>query len=122
VCSINSPLNEVRRKESMAKYLFQASYTEEGLKGLLKEGGSSRQEAVEQTIKSLGGTLEAFYYAFGDADVFAIADLPDSVSATAFSLVANAAGTAKVKTIVLITPEEADQATQKTVEYRPPGQ
>jgi uncharacterized protein with GYD domain len=104
----------------MSKYLFYASYTEEGLKGLLKEGGSSRQEAVEQTIEGLDGTLEAFYYAFGDADVFVIADLPDDVSA--FSLIANAAGTAKVKTVVLITPEDVDEATKKSVDYRPPGQ
>jgi len=106
----------------MPKYLFQASYTEAGIKGLLKEGGSSRREAVEQTIKGLGGTLEAFYFAFGDKDVFAIADLPDNVSATAFSFIINAAGTAKVKTTVLITPKEVDQAAKKSVDYRPPGQ
>ena len=106
----------------MPKYLFQASYTEVGLKGLLKEGGSKRREAVEQTVKGLGGTLEAFYYAFGDRDVFAIADLPDDVSTTAFSLMVNAAGTAKVKTTVLITPEEVDQAVKTSVAYRPPGQ
>ena len=106
----------------MPKYLFHSSYTEEGLKGVLKEGGSSRQKAVEQTIKGLGGTMEAFYYAFGDTDVFAIADLPDHVSSTALSFVINVAGTAKVKTTVLITPEEVDQATKKSVGYRPPGQ
>ncbi len=106
----------------MPKYLFHASYTEAGLKGLLKEGGSSRREAVEQAIKGLGGTLETFYYAFGDRDVFAIADLPDNVSSTAFSLIINAAGTAKVKTTVLITPKEVDQAVKKSVDYRPPGQ
>ena len=106
----------------MPKYLFHASYTEAGLKGLLKEGGSSRREAVEQAIKGLGGTLEAFYYAFGDRDVFAIADLPDNVSSTAFSLIINAAGTVKVKTTVLITPKEVDQAVKKSVDYRPPGQ
>jgi len=105
----------------MPKYLFQASYTEEGLKGLLKEGGSSRREAVAQAVKGLGGTLEAFYYAFGDMDVFAIADLPDNVATTAFSLITNAAGTARVKTVVLITPEEVDQAVQTSIEYRPPG-
>jgi uncharacterized protein with GYD domain len=106
----------------MPKYLFHSSYTVEGLKGVLKEGGSGRREAVEQALKSLGGTLEAFYYAFGDTDVFLIVDLPDHVSATAMSFVANAAGTAKVKTTVLITPEEVDQAVKKSVDYRPPGQ
>ena len=105
----------------MAKYLFQAVYTDEGLEGLLKEGGSKRQEAVEKAVTSMGGTLEAFYYAFGDIDVFAIVDLPDNVSASAFSLLVAAGGGATIKTTVLITPEEVDQATKKTLDYRPPG-
>ena len=105
----------------MAKYLFHSSYTAEGLKGLLKEGGSGRREAVARAFESLGGRLETFYYAFGDTDVFIIGDLPDYVSASAATLVANAAGKAKVKTTVLLTPEEVDQAVKKTVDYRPPG-
>ena len=105
----------------MAKYLYQAVYTGKGLEGLLKEGGSKRREAVEKAAKSLDGTLEAFYYAFGDTDVFAIVDLPDNVSASAFSLLVTSGGGATVKTTVLITPEEVDQATKKTLDYRPPG-
>jgi len=105
----------------MQKYLFQASYTDTGLKGLLDESGTHRQQAVEKTIKSLGGSMEAFYYAFGETDVFVIAKLPDNVSATTFSLITNAAGTAKVRTTVLLTPEEMDHATRRDVEYRPPG-
>jgi uncharacterized protein with GYD domain len=104
------------------KYLVNASYTEAGLKGLLKDGGSKRREAVAQLVKGLGGTLEAFYYAFGDDDIFAIMDLPDNVSATASSLVINAAGAAKMKITVLLTPEEVDQATKTSVDYSPPGQ
>jgi uncharacterized protein with GYD domain len=106
----------------MSKYLFHGSYTEEGLKGLLKEGGSKRREATEQLVKSVGGTLEAYYFAFGDNDFYLIADAPDNVSATAASLVANASGAVKVKTVALLTPEEVDQAVKKTVEYRQPGQ
>ena len=106
----------------MAKYLFQGSYTEEGLRGLLEEGGSKRREATEQLVKSLGGTLEAYYFAFGDNDFYVIVDTPNNVSASAGSLVANASGAVKVKTIVLLTPEEVDQAVKKTVDYRPPGQ
>jgi len=106
----------------MPKYLFQGTYMGEGLKGLLKEGGSKRRETVEQTLKAMGGTLEAFYYAFGEDDVLAIVDLPDNVSTTAFALIVNASGAVKVKTTVLLTPEEVDQATKKSVDYRPPGQ
>jgi uncharacterized protein with GYD domain len=105
----------------MPKYLFQASYVGEGLKGLLKEGGSKRRETVEQTIKGMGGTLEGFYYAFGEDDVFAIADLPDNISTAALALLINASGAVKLKTTVLLTPEEIDQATRKSIDYRPPG-
>ena len=105
----------------MAKYLFQANYTYTGLEGLLKEGGSKRREAVVQAVKSLGGKLEAFYYAFGDTDVFAIIELPDNVSAATFSLLIAAGGGATLKTTVLMTPEEVDQVTKKTLDYRPPG-
>ena len=106
----------------MPKYLVNASYTEAGLKGLLRDGGSKRREVVAQLVKGLGGKLEAFYYAFGDDDIFAIMDLPDNVSATASSLVINAAGAAKMKITVLLTPEEVDQATKTSVDYSPPGQ
>jgi uncharacterized protein with GYD domain len=105
----------------MSKYLIRASYTVEGLKGLMKEGGSARREAVSKSIQSLGGSLEALYFAFGDTDVYVIADYPDNVSATAASLVFNAAGTAKIAVTVLLTPEEVDKATKMSVAYRAPG-
>lgn len=106
----------------MPKYLVQANYVGEGLKGLLKEGGSSRRAAVEKLFGSVGGTVEAFYYAFGDTDLFVIADVPDNVTAAALSLIVNAAGTATAKITVLLTAEEIDAAAKKTPSYRPPGQ
>ena len=106
----------------MPKYLVQANYVGEGLRGLLKEGGSSRRAAVEKLFGSVGGKVEAFYYAFGDTDLFVIADAPDNVTAAALSLIVNAAGTATAKVTVLLTAEEIDAATKKTATYRPPGQ
>ena len=105
----------------MPKYLFEASYTQEGAKGLIKGGGSKRRAAIEAMAKELGGKVEAFYFAYGDTDALVIIDLPDSVSATAVSLNVGASGAARVKTTVLITPEEVDQAVKKTVHYRAPG-
>lgn len=105
----------------MPKYLIQGSYVGEGLKGLLKEGGSSRLEAVETLLKSLGGRLESFYYAFGEDDVLGIAEFPDNASAAAYALTVNASGTIQVRTTVLMTPEEIDQAAKKSVDFRPPG-
>jgi uncharacterized protein with GYD domain len=106
----------------MPKYLFHGSYTPEGFKGLLQEGGSSRREAAEQALKSVGGTLEAFYFSFGDNDFYIIVDLPDNVSTTAVSFIGNVSGTFSIKTIVLLTPEEIDEAIKKSVDFRPPGQ
>ena len=107
----------------MPKYLFQASYTTEGAKGLLKEGGTKRRAAVEQLIKSVGGKLEAFYFVLGESDAVLLVDAPDNASVVAVSLTTAAAGAVtNLKTTVLLTPEEMDQATKKSVSYRPPGQ
>ncbi|NIP28290.1 MAG: GYD domain-containing protein, partial [Phycisphaerae bacterium] len=103
----------------MSKYMIHGNYVGEGIKGLLKEGGSSRRSTIETLIKGMGGTMEAFYYTFGDDDVFVIFEAPDNVSVAAISLVVNASGLVSAKTTVLLTPEEIDEATKKTVAYRP---
>jgi uncharacterized protein with GYD domain len=105
----------------MPKYLIEVNYVGEGINGLLKEGGTRRRAAVDELFKSMGGTVEAFYFAFGDKDVFIIGDLPDNASATALVLRVNASGAAQCNTKVLILPEEVDDAVKKTVTYRPPG-
>ena len=107
----------------MPKYLIQGSYSEQGLKGILQEGGSRRREAAEQSIKGMGGRLEAYYYAFGSDDFVIIVDLPSNVDAAALSLAVNGSGAVQSRITVLITPEEADQAAEKmkAVKYRPPG-
>ena len=105
----------------MPKYLISGSYTEEGLKGLLKDGGTKRMEATKQTVESLGGKLEAYYFALGDNDFYLIADRPDHVNVLAANLIARASGTVKLKTTVLITPEEVDEAIKKNMDWRPPG-
>ena len=107
----------------MPKYLVQASYTAEGTRGLLKGGGgTARKAAVQQLVQSLEGKLDTIYYGFGDDDVFVIMDLPDHISAAAIALSVRASGAVNLKTTVLLTPEEIDQAARKTVQYRPPGQ
>ncbi len=106
----------------MPKYLVQFRYTDGGTKGLLKEGGTGRRAATEKLIKSVGGKLEAYYFAFGDYDGFLIADVPDNTSMAAISLTAAASGAINAKTTVLMTPEQVDEITKKSPDYRPPGQ
>ena len=103
------------------KFMIQASYTAEGARGLLKDGGSARRAAVQKIVEGAGGTLESFYYAYGDHDVVAISDMPDAASALALSLAVNASGAVRLSTIPLITPEEIDAASKKSMTYRAPG-
>jgi len=105
----------------MKKFLITASYNEDGVRGLLKVGGTNRKEAIGKMIKEMGGNLEAFYFAFGDYDVYAIAELPDSISAAALALAINASGLVNLSSTVLLTPEEIDKATKMSVNYRAPG-
>ena len=105
----------------MPKYLFRASYTVQGLDGLMKDGGTKRRAAVSDLMEGLGGSLEAFYYAFGEADLYVIAELPDDASAIAASLAVGASGAVSLNTTVLIDPATVDEATRKTVRYRRPG-
>ena len=105
----------------MPKYLFTASLSAEGVAGIVAEGGSARRTTVGSAIQALGGTLEAFYFAFGDDDVIGICELPDNESAAAFALEVSSSGRVSVSTTVLLTPEEVDRAREKKSGWRPPG-
>jgi uncharacterized protein with GYD domain len=105
----------------MSKYLIEASYTAEGTKGLMKAGGTARRAEVQRMVESLGGRLDAFYFVFGENDVHIILDLPENLTATAISLAVVSTGTARMRTKVLLTPEEIDQAVKTRVDYRPAG-
>lgn len=105
----------------MPKYLIEARYVGTGIEGLLREGGSRRRAAVDDLYKSVGGSVEAFYYAFGDKDVVIIGTLPDNATAAALAYKVNASGAVCCRTTVLMTPEEIDTAAAKSSLYRPPG-
>jgi uncharacterized protein with GYD domain len=103
------------------KYLLQVNYTLDGVRGVVAKGGTARKAAAQAAAKSVGGKLDSFHFAFGGTDVFTIADLPDNAAAAALALAVTAGGGASVRTVVLLTPEEIDAATQQSVKYSPPG-
>jgi uncharacterized protein with GYD domain len=105
----------------MPKFMLIASYTHEGTKGLAKEGGTARRAAAAKAVESVGGKLDAFYFAFGEDDVFAVFDVPDAAAAAALSVSVGQTGAVTGRTILLMTPEEMDAALKKTVQYRAPG-
>ncbi len=105
----------------MPKYMVHASYTAEGAKGLLAKGGSARRTATEAAVASVGGTVEAFYFSFGHTDVVVIVDVPSQAAMSALALTVAATGTIRTEAIVLITPEEVDEAAKLRVDFRAPG-
>jgi|SRR5271166_4428609 len=105
----------------MPKYLLEAHYSTEGAKGVMKEGGSGRRAALAKMAEGVGGKLESLHFAFGGVDAFLVVDLPDNVTAAAVALSISQTGAGSVKTVVLLTPEEMDQAAKKSIEYRAPG-
>ena len=105
----------------MPKYLFEGRYNAEGAKGIAKEGGTGRREAIRKTFEGLGGKLDSVHFAFGDIDVYVVCDLPDNETAAAASLAVNQSGVVAAKVVVLMTPEEMDEASKKAVDYRAAG-
>ena len=106
----------------MAKYLIRASYSADGLKGVMKDGGTSRVKAVERAVAGVGGSLESFYFAFGGDDVYIVVDVPDHAAAIAMAGAVGTSGAiSSYETVVLLSPSEVDQAMNVTVDYTPPG-
>jgi uncharacterized protein with GYD domain len=105
----------------MPKYLFEATYTTEGIQGLVRDSASGRRSDVQAAIKAVGGSVEAFYYAFGQNDAVIIADLPNNIKAAALALTTSGSGAVRVRTTPLLTVEEVDQALEIKTQYRAPG-
>jgi uncharacterized protein with GYD domain len=105
----------------MPRFLIDASYTSDGVKGVQSGGGTARVEAVTKAVEGLGGRVECFYFAFGDRDVYTVLDLPDNETAVALAIAVGSSGLVDIRTTPLVTPEEVDAAAEKSVSYTPPG-
>ncbi len=104
----------------MGKYLLEVNYSSDGLKAVVAKGGSARKATAQAAAKSVGGKVESFYFAFGGTDAYVVVDLPDNASAAALALAVSSTGLAAIRTSVLLTPDEVDEAVAKKVNYKPP--
>ena len=105
----------------MSKFLFRASYTQAGIQGVIKDGGTGRKAAIDALAASVGGSIESCYWALGDDDIFIVAELPDAIAAAAIGATVGATGAASVRTTVLLTAEDVDAMVAKHPSYRAPG-
>ena len=107
----------------MAHFMVQASYTTQGISGLVASP-EDRAAALRPVVEGLGGRIESLYYAFGDFDVVVIVELPDNVTMAAFSMAVGASGAVtNIKTTVLIPISEGVEAARRagSISYRAPG-
>jgi uncharacterized protein with GYD domain len=105
----------------MANYLVIANYSAEGIKGVMKNGGTARVDAVKKMVEGLGGKVQSFHFAFGAEDAYLIVELPDNIAAASVGMAVSSSGLTSVKTVVLLTPAEVDEAAKRQVTYTPPG-
>lgn len=105
----------------MTKFMWSGRYTQAGTKGLIAEGGTARRAAIDKLLQSVGGKIEAFYYAFGSDDVIMIGEVPDNVTGASISMTVAASGAVNGKVTILLTPEEIDRAAKMSPVYKPPG-
>ena len=104
----------------MPKYMFTANYDSTGAQAIIDKGGSARVEMAERLAESLGGEVEAFYFAFGGDDAIIIVDLPSDEAAAAVALTVGT-GNVGLETTVLLTPAQLDEAAKLSPSYSPPG-
>jgi uncharacterized protein with GYD domain len=106
----------------MSKYMIKASYSPEGIKGVMAKGGTARVDAIEKLAAGVGGSLESAYFAFGGDDIYAIVDAPSHEAMAAIAGTVTGTGALSgYETVVLLTAEQIDAAANLSVDYTPPG-
>ena len=105
----------------MARFMFKVSYSKEGIQGVIKEGAANRRTFIEKMAVDMGGSITSFDFAFGETDVYAIAEMPDAITAAAVATAVGAAGTGSIETVVLLSAEDIDRAIEQHAPYRAPG-
>ncbi|MGK5738574.1 GYD domain-containing protein [Micromonospora sp. URMC 103] len=105
----------------MAKFLLKSTFTPEGVKGLVKDGGSKRAEVATRAIEAAGGRVESLCFGLGEYDTYVVCDLPDHKTAAALAIAIRAAGGVDTRVVPLLTPQEVDEAVRKQMSYQPPG-
>jgi uncharacterized protein with GYD domain len=106
----------------MSKYLIKASYSPEGMKGVMARGGSARVDAIEKLVAGVGGSMESFHFAFGSDDVYIVVDAPSHEAMAAVAGTVTSTGVlSSYETVVLLTADQIDAAANLTVDYAPPG-
>ena len=77
----------------MAIYMFKGTYTQASIQAMV-ENPVDRTALISKACESFGGKLLNVFMAFGEDDVIVITELPDDVTAAAFSAQIAVAGTA----------------------------
>jgi uncharacterized protein with GYD domain len=107
----------------MGRYMLQASYTQQGLAGLVSSP-EDRSGVIKELVESVGGNVITFDYCFGEFDVVVVSELPDDTTMASVVMAVGASGAVtNLRTTVLIPAADGFAAAQraKGISYRPPG-
>jgi len=105
----------------MARYLFEVSYSVDGMRGVMKEGAENRETFISKMAADLGASVESFDFAFGATDVYVICEIPDDETAAAIAMAVGSSGAGSCRTVKLLSPSQIDKARGITTGYRAPG-
>jgi len=105
----------------MSKYLIKANYNSDGAAGLAAKGGSARRDAVGKMVAEAGGSIDCFYYAWGETDAYLVVEMPSDEAMLGIALSVNKSGATTITTTPLMTPEQVDAAASSAPGYTPPG-
>ncbi len=105
----------------MAKYLVEARYTAEGAKGLAREGGTGGVRLRQKRSKVLGARLRRSTTRSAMSMLMSFSTHRTTCLPRRWLSPSAQSGGINLKTVVLMTPEEMDQAGKKAVDFRPPG-
>jgi uncharacterized protein with GYD domain len=108
----------------MPLYLMRFSYTPKTWSRLV-ENPEDRRAAAREYIETVGGSLQGFWYGFGEYDGYALFEAPDAVSMAGVVIAISSGGALRtVETTQLFTVEELLEALRAagSVKYRRPGE
>ena len=105
----------------MPKFMYSGSYTAKGAAGILKEGATARRDEAARIAESFGGTLEAYYWCYGEKDFMCIMNVPDKVKITAFALAVGASGVFAEAEEITTLPEIPKELAPEVILSSPPS-
>tara|TARA_B100001113_G_C21095938_1_gene616583 strand:- start:1012 stop:1323 length:312 start_codon:yes stop_codon:yes gene_type:complete len=95
--------------------MYSGNYTPKGAAGLLEDGGTARKQETLRILTEMGGSLESYYWCYGNTDFIMIADMPSESAAIKLALQVGSSGVFNGNLTPLISADEMDAAVNEEI-------